>query len=232
MTTLFLIVICIVVAIYLFRAHILRPIASFLISNIPAHQKPDAIVLMNGNISTRPFLVAELYKKFRAPILIARLADTQEVRMGVIPNISESTRELLIRLDVPAQDIHLLSTTRWVAGTWNEAILLCDTIRENNWQKINIVTDAFHSRRACWAFRKVMKNETVDFRCSSTRFTLDVANQWWRSEYGVCQLVVEYLKFAHYLRLARAAKHTMPNQSDLPQADDIRPVIHGQSDLK
>ena len=221
------------VIIYTARYRLLRAVGSFLISNDREYENCDAIVLMNGNISTRPFRAAELHKKYRAPILIARLADTEEVRLGVIPNISEATRDLLFRLNVAPSDIHLLRSEHWIAGTWSEAILHCDYIRANNCRKIIIVTDAFHTRRAHWAFRKVMQNDDVVFRAAATRYSLDLAGRWWRSEYGLVQLVVEYLKFLHYRRLGRSAKHKpAPVESDLPLAGDVRPIVHGQSDPK
>ncbi len=230
--TLFLIFLAVLGVLYLARRPIFRTVGNFLISKDKAHEHPDAIVLMNGNISTRPFRAVELYKNHPAPILLARLADTQEVRMGVIPNISEATRDLLVKLGVSGAHIHLLKSDRWIAGTWNEAILHCATIRNHNFQKITIVSDAFHTRRARWTFRKVMRDNEVDFRCAATPYTLDVSKQWWRSEYGLVQVVVEYLKFLHYLRIERDARHKpAPVESELPTADEIRPLIIGKSDL-
>jgi len=219
------------VIIYVARHRLLRAIGNFLISKDKPGEECDAIVLMNGNISTRPFCAVELHKKYRAPILIARLADTEEVRLGAIPNISEATRDLLVRLDVPPGDIHLLQSEHWIAGTWGEAILHCAYFRAHNYRKIIIVTDAFHTRRAIWAFRKVIRNDAVELSCVATRYTLDIASQWWRSEYGLVQVVVEYLKFLHYRRLASSGKNNpAPVESDLPLARDIRPIVHGQSD--
>jgi uncharacterized SAM-binding protein YcdF (DUF218 family) len=220
-----------VLVVYAFRNTIMRAVASFLVSKDTDNGNCDAIVLMNGNISTRPFCAAGLYQKYRVPVLLARLADTEEVRLGVIPNISEATRALLVKRDVPAGDIYLLKSERWVAGTWGEAILLCAHIRENNYRKVVIVTDAFHTRRAIWTFRKVMQDDEVEFSCAATPYTLGIANQWWRSEYGLVQVLVEYLKFFHYRRLARSGKHNpTPQESDLPMASEIRPLVLGQPD--
>jgi uncharacterized SAM-binding protein YcdF (DUF218 family) len=226
--SIFLFVTCgLLAALHLSRQKWLRAIGNFLIAVDTATPDYDAIVLMNGNISTRPFRAAKLYKERPAPILLARLADTEEVRMGVIPNISESTCTLLTRLGVPEGEIRFLKSERWIAGTWDEAILLCAYVRKNNYRKVLIVTDAFHTRRARWAFRKVMSDDNFEFYCAGTPVTLNIANHWWSSEYGIVQVLVEYLKFMHYRRLFRATKNSpRPQESDLPLARDIRPLVH------
>ena len=197
-----IVLVCSVAILYFCRRRILLGISRFLISSDPEHNQIDAIVLLNGNISTRPFCAAQLYKNHRAPILIARLADTQEmameVIMGAIPNISEATVKLLIKLNVAPEDICIVDSKHWIAGTWGEATLLSESIREKNYRNITIVSDAFHTRRARWTFRKVMSNDNVDFRCIGTPFSKYTVDQWWRSEYGLIQVVVEYLKFIHY----------------------------------
>ena len=90
----------VILVLYAFRRPALRTVAGFLVSKDTDNGNCDAMVLMNGNISTRPFRTAELYQQYRVPILLARLADTEEVRLGVIPNISEATRNLLMKCDV------------------------------------------------------------------------------------------------------------------------------------
>lgn len=218
-----------IVILYALRRPVLRSIGSFLIAQENTPTRCDAIVLLNGHISTRAYRAAELYREYGAPILIARLADTEEVRLGVIPNISEATKTLLVRLDVPARDIQLIDSDRWIAGTWNEAILLSSRIRANGYRHVLIVTDAFHTRRARWAFRKVMRHDHVGFTCTATRFSMDLAGNWWRSEYGLINVVVEYLKFVHYLDIALTARRLPPPvEHDLPKAKEVRPMVSGR----
>lgn len=212
---------------YSARYWMLRKIGRFLVVD-DGSPACDAIVLLNGNISTRTYRAIELYNERRAPILIARLADTEEVRIGVIPNITDATRDLLLRRGVAGDDIEVLTSERWVAGTWSEAILLCDRIRESGYRAVTIVTDAFHTRRARWTFRKVIRDEGVAFTCAATPYSLNLVDQWWRSEYGVVQVIVEYIKFVHYQRLQRAARRRgPPSMLDLPQAGQARREVSG-----
>lgn len=212
---------------YSARHWLLRKTGGFLVVNDdPA--ACDAIVLLNGNISTRTYRAAALHQRTGAPVLIARLADTEEVRLGVIPNISDATRELLQRRGVGADHIEVLTSERWVAGTWAEAIVLCGLIRRRGWRAVTIVTDAFHTRRARWAFRRVMRDPDVAFACAATPYSLRLMDQWWRSEYGLVQVVIEYIKFLHYLRLQRGARRRgRPSESDLPAAASTRRVVTG-----
>ena len=69
-----LILILIVALAWLLRRPILRRVGSFLVTSEGNPEVADVIVLMNGNISTRPFLASDLYKKAGLPIVFARLA--------------------------------------------------------------------------------------------------------------------------------------------------------------
>lgn len=212
---------------YSARYWMLRKIGRFLVVD-DGQRTFDAIVLLNGNISTTTYRAVELYNERRAPILIARLADTEEVRIGVIPNITDATRDLLLRRGVAGDDIDVLCSDRWVAGTWGEAIMLCDRIRENRYRAVTIVTDAFHTRRARWTFRKLIRDKDVAFTCAATRYSLNLVDRWWRSEYGTVQVVIEYIKVVHYQRMQRAAKRRgPPSELDLPPADQSRRAVSG-----
>lgn len=217
---------------YSARHWLLRKTGRLLVVNdgLPAC---DAIVLLNGNISTRTYRAVELHDMTGAPILVARLADTEEVRIGVIPNVTDATRELLLRRGVASRDIQVLTSDRWIAGTWAEAILLCARIRENGYRAVTIVTDAFHTRRARWAFQKVMRDDEVRFTCAATPYSLRLVDQWWRSEYGIVQVIIEYIKFVHYRRLQRAARRQgPPSESDLPPAGPLRREVAGENTRK
>ena len=225
-----LMLILIVVLAWLLRRPILRRVGSFLVTSEGNPEVADVIVLMNGNISTRPFLASDLCKKAGLPIVFARLADTQEVRMGVIPNISAATRELLIESGVPEDHVHLLDSDRWVASTWEEALLVCDFMEKNGYRHGMIVSDAFHTRRARWIFRKLMPDDEYSFECVATPFSKKLSGHWWCSEYAMIQVFQEYVKFLHYQwRWHFANRQRRPVVSDLPLADDIRPLVIGKN---
>ncbi|MFT5116077.1 MAG: uncharacterized SAM-binding protein YcdF (DUF218 family) [Parasphingorhabdus sp.] len=216
--------------IFFARKIILSRIGNFLLINNTRAPDFDAMVVMNGNISTRVFYAAELYKKHPVPILIARLADTREVRMGIIPNISEASCKLLLKLGVTDDDIKLVDSERWISGTWGEAILLGGFIRAQNYTSICIVTDAFHSRRALWTFKKVIARDDIDIFCVATPYSRKLIKHWWRSQYGLVQVVVEYLKFVHYQRLARSLKkNPSVDETDLPMAREVWRLVSGDS---
>ena len=230
---------------WLARRPLLRAVGGFLIANAGEAAGGDLIILLNGGLSTRPFLAARLCRTGPPgapeltespelteprPIVLARLADTQEVRMGVIPNISESTRDLLIKSGVPAARVHLLTSDRWIAGTWYEAILICAFMRANGYRRGLIVTDAFHTRRARWAFRKVMGDDRVSFECAATPFSLNMAGRWWCSEYAVIQEFQEYIKFLYYQwrwQWRGRSAGQRPREADLLLADEVRPLVCG-----
>ena len=190
----------------------------------------DAIVLLNGSISTRPYRAAELYRAHSAPVLLARLADTEEVRLGLLPNINDTTGRLLIRLGVPEVDVRVLDSDRWVAGTRAEAVMLCDHIRTHGYRRVAIVTDAFHTRRARWTFRRVIGDPGVEFVATATAFSLGAVERWWQSEYGLVQLITEYVKFAYY-RCIEGSKQLRPPAmpTELPPEEPVRKLVSGCS---
>lgn len=214
---------------YAARRHIMRALGGFLVI-ADSERACDAIVLLNGNLSTRTYRAAELYAKHPAPVLLCRLADTEEVRLGVLPNISDATRDLLIRRGVAPSDIQVLSSDRWVAGTWAEALLACACMRSRGWRSAAIVTDAFHTRRARWAFRQAMGDDSVEFICVPSRFSMDLKPCWWRSQYGFVQVFTEYLKFLFYLKVHRKpGRGSRDVESELPPAEETRRYVTGQS---
>ena len=214
---------------YLARRPLLVALGQQLVAREPPHDRADAIVILNGNISTRPFRAAELYHEHPAPLWIARLSDTEEVRLGVIPNISDATCRLLVREGVPESAIRLVPSRRWVGGTWAEALVLAPGLRTAGTRSINLVTDTFHSRRAVWAFRRVL-GPACDIRCARSRFSQGLENQWWHSEYGLVQVVIEYLKFTHYwMQYRKRSDHG--DESSLPDADLVRRVICGKAPM-
>ena len=216
---------------YLFRRTLLRAVAGFLVVSPEAPQPCDAVVLMNGNISTRPYRAAELARENDCPVYLARLADTQEVRMGIIPNISEATQRLLIELGVPESQVRLVKSERWIGGTWDEALLLCPLLKADGHLRVSIVSDAFHTRRARWTFSKMASNPEMSFNTVSSRYSEGIRSAWWVSEYGLVQLVVEYLKLGHYaIRFLKAGKN-LPRESDLPMAREVRPIVSGRREL-
>ncbi len=208
-------------SLFALRRYWLRLIASGLVSADGENANCDALVVMNGNISTRPYRAYELYQQNPVPILIARLADTQEVQLGVIPNYSQATADLLIMLGVAKQHVCVIETDRWVAGTWSEAVVLCERIRQQKYQDVCIVTDVFHSKRALRMFANVMASDGVTFVTASSRYSQNLRAQWWCSEYGIVQVVVEYLKTLHYWRLRHFGSRPM-RASELPLAEKTR----------
>lgn len=216
------------IVLYSARRRVLRTTARLLVVN-DAAASCDAIVLLNGNISTRAYRAAELHRRTGAPILMARLADTEEVRIGVLPNITDATRDLLLHRGAPADSVRVVSSDRWIAGTWAEAMLLAERIRAAGWREVAIVTDAFHTRRARWTFRTAMAGEPVVFTCAATPFSLGLIDRWWRSEYGVVQVIIEYIKLIYYrFAYGKAARRGPPSVHDLPPVDMARRQVAGE----
>ena len=81
-----------------------------------------------------------------------------------------------------------------------------------------------------WAFHRIL-GEGFEIRCARSRFSEGLAGQWWRSEYGLVQVVIEYLKFAHYWMQYRNSSDT-GGDVYLPDENLVREVICGKAPME
>ena len=115
------------------------------------------------------------------------------------PMMVERTRQELISGGVlESQVVQLPGRVR---STYDEAVALKAYIGEHPLRTVLIVTSAYHSRRALWVFRHVLR----DTRTIVGIDPVPAGNQspapdtWWVTRRGWRQVGAEYPKFAYYL---------------------------------
>jgi uncharacterized SAM-binding protein YcdF (DUF218 family) len=155
----------------------------------------DALVLLLGGPNHRPARAAELYRRGLAPIILLGTS-------GPILGASTETwyyRQQLIARGVPADAIRILPAE--VTSTHDEAERVRDYARRHPLRRITVVTTSFHTARARWTFRKVLRELGIDVRAAAADHPRFREADWYRSEEGLVLYFGETIKSIYY-RLA------------------------------
>lgn len=152
----------------------------------------DAIVLLIGDAyGDRPLKAAELYRRGLAPRIL----------MGINSPSTERNQALLQKHGVPADAIEVIPNL--VESTHDEAMGTLEALRghEPPVQRITVVTTAFHTARARWVFRKVLRDLGVEVRMAASQEPRFHEANWFTSKAGVDAYLREVVKTIYY-RLA------------------------------
>jgi uncharacterized SAM-binding protein YcdF (DUF218 family) len=192
-----LLVLCALLAIgYVFRAPLLRGAASVWIVSDPL-TKADAIVVLGGGPSTRPFEAARLFHQGLAPkILLTNPQPAPATQLGLLPADADLERSILLRENVPASCIFIAPEP--VDSTHGEAVSVRDWARTNAVKHIIIPTDIFQARRARWVFRKELGPAGTQVEVEAVPVREYSATNWWQHEQGVVAFQNELLKYVFY----------------------------------
>ncbi len=175
----------------------LAAIGNFLVEK-DTLEPADIILLLNGDPTTRPNHVVELYGRGLAPtVVIARAEDSQGVQFGAYPNVTDSNITMLEKLGVPESHIVQLRPAGGVQHTFDEAQVVHAYCREHSIRKVIIVTSDLHSRRARFIFRKIFDGDSK-IMMSPISDRKYGANNWWRLEDGIIGCQNEYLRLLYY----------------------------------
>lgn len=185
-------------ALWLARVRILAAAGRFLVDAEGA-QQAGLILLLNGDLDTRPAAAAALWKQGLAPrIAIARSESSRAVQMGLVPNVTDLGIEMLLREGVPRTAIDEMPFPGGVTNTRDEARALHAWLRGHPARSIVVVTNAIHTRRARWIFSRELRDTGVRLffhAVPDRRYSVD---RWWDNEHGFLGVYNEYLKLVYY----------------------------------
>ena len=192
-----LLALCVLLIIgYVFRAPLLRGAASAWIVSDPL-TKADAIVVLGGGPSTRPFEAARLYHLGYAPKILLMNPDAAPIeQLGLIAAEPEIERQILVKEEVPASAIVVVPGT--VHSTYDESIAVRNWVKTNNVKRLIIATDVFHTRRVRWLFRKELHPAGIQVQVDAVPVREYTITDWWQHESGVVAFQNEILKYAYY----------------------------------
>lgn len=183
---------------FLFRDQLLTGLAGYLVVDDQL-QPADLIFVLSGDVDTRPFRAAELYGQGLAPrVVVARAEDSPAAELGLYPNISDVTVEILQELGVTEEDITLLQVEGGATSTRDEAVILQDYLERHSFERVILVTSAFHTRRARWIFERELAPPGISLQLAAAPHRKYDATTWWQEETGLIDFANEYIKLGYY----------------------------------
>lgn len=181
---------------YVFRAPLLRGAASVWIVSDPL-SRADAIVVLGGGPSTRPFEAARLFHQGLAPkILLTNSQPAPATQPSLLPADADLERSILLSENVPASCIFMAPEP--VDSTYLEALSVRTWAKTNNIKRLIVATDVFHTRRVRWLFRKELGPAGIQVEVDAVPVREYTTTNWWQHDDGIVAFENEILKYAYY----------------------------------
>jgi uncharacterized SAM-binding protein YcdF (DUF218 family) len=168
-------------------------------------ERADAIFVLGGGSTylERTQKAAELYKNGRAPKIFLTNDGGQGGWNQVLkrnPFFVEFAQWELVKQGVPVEAVEILPSA--VESTYDEAVLLAKTLKEQNLKSVLLVTSAYHTRRTLRTFEKVLhdNNDSIQIGIESPPAgqQTPMPSDWWLSFRGWNFVAGEYLKIVYY----------------------------------
>ncbi|MEP6924267.1 MAG: YdcF family protein [Pyrinomonadaceae bacterium] len=172
----------------------------FLIVEKPLPQS-DVIFVLSGSLAygERTNTAAEVFHLgLSKKIILTNDGEQSSWEEGLQrrPFYWEWERANLIGKGVPAETIEILPTV--VKDTHDEAIVLAQAARQQNWKSVLIVTSPFHTRRALWTANRAAARENVNIEIGMLAADKERQTRYWWTSIKNWRIVAsEYLKFVY-----------------------------------
>lgn len=184
-------------ALWLLRTPLLASVARFLSVGEPP-RPADLLYVLGGDLDSRPFLAAELYRRGIAPrIALPREERGRAVQLGLYPDHTEVVRQILRREGVPDSAIVVLEQPGGSTSTAEDARLLREYVVSHRIRRVTVITHRWHTRRARWLLRRELAGTGVEVAMAGAPDPRFREDDWWRSEAGLVTYATEYLKLVH-----------------------------------
>lgn len=173
--------------------------------NLPPNTQVDAIIVLGGNTLERMVTGIELYKQNIASRVVLTGHDNS---VGFIDTLL--ARDHALDAGISEQEFVLLNTS----STFEDAEQITTYVHRNDLQRIVIVSDWTHARRALCVINSVIDLSTeVYFVPSQTTYQ---PSNWWTDEKGINSVFNELAKIGGYtLRYGIPMWGCFPNDPDL-----------------
>jgi uncharacterized SAM-binding protein YcdF (DUF218 family) len=157
----------------------------------------QAIVVLAGPY-TRSFYAADLYSAgYAREIYVTRPVREYSLKMldelGVqMPRVEDIYREVLLKKNVSAKDVHLICDS--CLSTVDEAEAV-NKIFQSNDCRVLVVTSPFHVKRTQMIFKDIVKQ--CSFKVLATPYE-PFPRKWWTDQDSARNVILELIKIAFY----------------------------------
>lgn len=173
-----------------------------------ASKGADCILILSGNPETRPDKAAELIQENYASKLYHTDQKKRNKKHGkILGHPFDKAKKILATYNLSADIIP--STKGGATSTFDEAYDFVAFLQEHPMNHIILVTDAFHTARAYYAFRKILDLngfQNIHIEMSAAQNDLFNESNWWRSERGISAYILEPIKYLFYIFNSRNTK--------------------------
>jgi uncharacterized SAM-binding protein YcdF (DUF218 family) len=179
---------------------ILTGYASFFTVNNITVDSNASILILSGGPFTRIPKALELYKKgYGNRLLLTTLQPLNSKVAHIILTNEQVAKEISKTLAIPAAFESVPSLKGGATSTFDEAHDLLTFCIKENIKHLIIVTDAFHTRRALYAFNKIFQGSNIKIEAAAALNEIYSEENWWLSDLGISAYLLEPLKFTAYL---------------------------------
>ena len=159
----------------------------------------DVAVVLSGEPISRVLGARDLYRtgRVRRVLIVPEPPADPAGREGVItlglldPQLAPLSERILVASGVPKSDIAFLGEP--ADGTTTEARRVRRSLAGQPDRRIVVVTSKFASRRACYVFRRVLRDREVV--CAPTPYDPFDPVGWWSRPRDALYVLMEYQKF-------------------------------------
>jgi uncharacterized SAM-binding protein YcdF (DUF218 family) len=161
-------------------------------------QPVDAVIVLGGGSTTRPFVAVEILRAGLAgKILIPKVALTGENLDGILPPEQEITQQVVLRSGLSVKATVLLTSE--VNSTEGEAQAAAEYLASHPGERLAVVTSDYHTRRARIMFSRACGKDATNMVYIGAPTDGFDATNWWHCEAGLISYLTEYLKLARTL---------------------------------
>jgi uncharacterized SAM-binding protein YcdF (DUF218 family) len=183
---------------YLQREAMLHGMGRWLNVSGRLEQPVDAVIVLGGGATTRPFVAVEILRAGLAgKILIPKVELTGDNLDGFVAPEQEITQQIVLRSGISADATVLLTSV--VDSTEGEALAAAAYLKLHPGERLAVVTSDYHTRRARIMFSRACGRNATNMVFIGAPTDGFNASNWWRCEPGLLAYLTEYLKLARTL---------------------------------
>ncbi len=174
--------------------------ANFFTIDNPAYGVDAPIVVLSGGYATRIPKALELYEKgYGKRVLLTSERPLNSRVAHLFLTNEQQAQKIAQALNVQVEFEVVPSLKGGATSTFDEAYDLLAFCSKEKLKHLIIVTDAFHTRRALYAFKKVFQGSDIKVEASAAINDIYSEENWWRSDRGISAYLLEPVKFVVYL---------------------------------
>ena len=174
--------------------------ANFFTIDNPTYGVNAPIVVLSGGYATRIPKALELYEKgYGKRVLLTSERPLNSRVAHLFLTNEQQAQKIAQALNVQVELEVVPSLKGGATSTFDEAYDLLAFCSKEKLKHLIIVTDAFHTRRALYAFKKVFQGSDIKVEASAAINDIYSEENWWHSDHGISVYLLEPIKFAVYL---------------------------------